>query len=241
MTRILKSKFSKNDIDICAKGIYASDWPVVYVLEGKKEAYIGETTSFKRRMKDHLVNPVRKALSDVYLIANDRFNKSATLDIESMLIEYMAADGKYKLQNNNSGIRNHNYYNRPYYRDEFEKLWVELQKIELAEHSLLEIRNSDLFKMSPFKRLTEDQYSIVKSIDSIINSQNTSSHIIHGEPGSGKTVLAVYMMKYLLESDKFANKRIGLVVPMTSLRNSIRKVFRSVKGLKANMVLSLMM
>lgn len=192
---------------------------MVYVLEGKREAYVGETTNFLRRMHDHLSNQQRKNLSEVYLISDEKFNKSATLDIESKLIEYMAADGKYELQNSNRGLRDHNYYNRDYYLSAFENIWDSLRDIQLVKHSLRDIRNSDLFKMSPFKVLTEEQYEIVESIENIIKIQEKSNHIIHGEPGSGKTVLAVYLMKYLLSTEAFSNKRIGLVVPMTSLRN----------------------
>lgn len=36
------------------------NYPVIYILNGYKEAYIGETVYFKNRMKAHIKNPDRK-------------------------------------------------------------------------------------------------------------------------------------------------------------------------------------
>ena len=73
-------------------------WPIVYFIENskKQEAYVGESTDAYRRMTNHLQNPIRKDLSKVHLISSKSFNKSATLDIESRLIKYIAADGHFK-------------------------------------------------------------------------------------------------------------------------------------------------
>lgn len=102
---------------------------------------------------------------------------------------------------------------------------------------LFEIRNSDLFKYSPYKALTTEQYSLVNTIvDSIINTDQ-SNQMIQGEPGTGKTIVAIYLIKYLKELTKTKDLKIGLVIPMTSLRSTLKKVFRNVKNLKANMVL----
>ncbi|NQY28187.1 MAG: GIY-YIG nuclease family protein [Flavobacteriaceae bacterium] len=77
---------------------YAKDlWPLVYILsDGKtKEAYVGETTDAYARMSSHLKNSSKNKLTAVHLITSERFNKSATLDIESNLIKYISGDGQY--------------------------------------------------------------------------------------------------------------------------------------------------
>jgi hypothetical protein len=56
-----------------------------------------------------LKNNIKNKLSAVHLISSERFNKSATLDIESNLIKYISGDGQYKLINGNIGLANHNY------------------------------------------------------------------------------------------------------------------------------------
>ena len=57
-------------------------------------------------------------------------------------------------------------------------------------------------------------------------------------PGSGKTIIAVYLMKYLADSEEYAGKQIGFVVPQTSLRKTMKIIFRSIYGLSPSQVLS---
>ncbi|WP_252238219.1 DUF2075 domain-containing protein [Clostridium sp. VAP51] len=216
---------------------YDNNWPVVYILRNSKEAYIGETTRVYNRCQEHYKNRDRRKLTLIDIISDFDFNKSATLEIESLLIEYMAADGKYSLQNGNGGLTNHNYYNKDNYEKKFEYIWEELKQNNVVIKGLFEIRNSDLFKYSPYKALTTEQYSLVNTIvDSIINTDQ-SYQMIQGEPGTGKTIVAIYLIKYLKELTKTKDLKIGLVIPMTSLRSTLKKVFRNVKNLKANMVL----
>lgn len=236
-TRITKFPFDKNTLNILSSRADYANWPIVYILENQKEAYIGETTSAVRRTHDHLDNRKRDRFSHLYIIEDSTFNKSATLDIESKLIEYMHADQKYILQNGNGGLKNHNYYNKNYYKQLFEKIWERLIDEQVAQNSIKDIENSDLFKYSPFKSLTTDQSDIVESLETIITSKSKSVNIIKGEPGSGKTILAIYLVKYLLSQEKQQQLKIGLVLPQTSLRETVKKTFRHVKGLKANMVL----
>ena len=95
----------------------AENWPVVYILndDGVKKAYVGETTDTTSRMSSHLQSKSKKELKEAHLISSTKFNKSATLDIESNLIKYLHADGKYKLLNGNLGLVNHSYYQRDEY------------------------------------------------------------------------------------------------------------------------------
>lgn len=196
------------------------------------------------------------------LISSDKFNKSATLDIESLLIKYISGDGEYKLLNGNLGIANHNYYQKKeIYWDVFKNIWSELIQVGVAKHSLKHIDNSDLFKYSPYKSLTDEQKNgLYLVIDNLLDDkiQNT---IIEGGAGTGKTILAIFLFK-LLNSDnndfnfrdfgddeielkykidklkeKFAKPKMGLVVPMSSLRNTLKKVFKNIKGLKSSMVI----
>ena len=45
-------------------------------------------------------------------------------------------------------------------------------------------------------------------------------------------------MKYLRDSDEFRDKKIGFVVPQTSLRKTLKGIFKSIYGLKASDILS---
>ncbi len=237
MTEIVTFPFDKEKFDQIRQYRFGKNWPVVYVIEDKREAYIGQTVNVNFRSKQHYENPERRKLKNIHIISDEEFNLSANYDIEAWLIQYMAADGKYILQNGNGGLQNHNYYDRAKYRAKFESLWETLKSNDLVQHSLDFIKNTDLFKYSPYKSLTDDQLFVARSIVHEIAKELPQSFTVNGKPGTGKTILATYLCKFLLEHEKTKHLKIGLVVPMASLRGTLKGVFAKVKGLKSNMVI----
>jgi len=104
--------FENNIFENLNTNHFAKDfWPLVYILsDGQtKTAYVGETTDAYSRMGAHLKNKTKSKLTAVHLITSEKFNKSATLDIESNLIKYMSGDNMFSLLNGNIGLANHNY------------------------------------------------------------------------------------------------------------------------------------
>lgn len=226
-------------------------WPVVYILSNNDEAYVGETTDVQTRLNQHLDNPVRRNLDSVRVISDKTFNKSVILDLESYIISHMSADSRFKkLQNGNAGQQQHNYYQREFYEAQFGQVWEELQNLGLATNSIHEIENSNLFKYSPYKALTADQYrtcfQIVEALSQDFINNRDSAFVVKGDPGTGKTVLAIYLIKLLstrpqndisfddenlIESlakihETKSMPKIGLVISMKNLRNIIKDVFR---------------
>lgn len=266
MTKIKTLKFDNEVANNLRRIKHGSNWPVVYIINNDKEAYIGETTDASIRSNQHLANTVRKNLKEISIITDDTFNKSVILDLESFLIKYMSADQKFKLQNSNRGLQNHNYYQKEMYCKKFKDIWLKLKSKGLVQNDLRMIENSDLFKYSPYKSLTIDQYMIVNDILSTLASDikegNKSTFFIQGGFGTGKTILAIYLMKLLSQIHEFSqieieedqmeqslieimklnnevdNLNIGLVIPMDNLRATIKKVFKGISGLNSNMVLS---
>jgi DUF2075 family protein/predicted GIY-YIG superfamily endonuclease len=239
-------------------------WPVVYILsDGKiKEAYVGETTDTFSRLETHLNNPKKNKLKAVHIVTSEKFNKSATLDIESNLIKYLSGDGQFKLLNGNLGLANHNYYQKQQvYWEMFKSIWDKLQAEGIAHHSLEHINNSDLFKYSPYKSLTRDQRDGLRLIINSILDDRYRNVLIEGGAGTGKTVLAVFLFKLINTElddfnfgefedakeefellvkrlkEKFPAPRMALVVPMSSFRKTLKRIFQNVKGLNANMVI----
>ncbi len=237
MHQIKTYKFSEENIPEIKKSRFGTNWPVVYILENGKEIYIGESTNVYQRSTQHIENEVRQRLNKIHVITDDEYNKSATLDIESLLIEHIVADERFVVQNGNGGISGHNYFDREKYRAKFELIWEELRQMSLVEKELIQIRNSQIFKYSPYKSLTDDQVEVAEKIKNEIRKKDASTIVVDGGPGTGKTILATYLIKNLTELDEFKKLKIGFVVPMVSLRSTIKRVFSKIKGLKSSMVI----
>ena len=254
------------------------NWPVVYVLDSAAggpagartrdldDVYVGESRNATARMRQHFDSPEKQHLSSIRVIVDETFNKSVCLDLESFLIRMLAGDGSRRVLNRNDGITEGDYYARDSYQDKFRDVFEQLKDDGVFTRTIPEIENSDLFKLSPFKALSRDQAvaveGILEGLFEDMQDQTDSTIVVQGDPGTGKTVVAIYLLKLIVDianspvdddfdgdsmfSDFFADGsrellagvRIGLVVPQQSLRESIKKVFRKTPGLHPDMVMT---
>ncbi|MBB2974981.1 hypothetical protein FHX49_000522 [Microbacterium endophyticum] len=248
------------------------NWPVVYVLDGAKSpaaasVYVGETAKAAARMRQHLANEEkRSSFRRVRVVMDETFNKSACLDLESHLIRWLAGDGQYTVMNVLAGITDARYYERDLYRQGFREIFEKLRSDGVFQRSIPEIENSDLFKLSPFKVLTPEQAIAVEDIvEGLLEDLATgapSTSVIEGHPGTGKTIVAIFLMKMLadirdhddadeVEPDSMFAEffvpenrallqglRIGFVVPQQSLRQSIKRVFKKTPKVAETQILT---
>lgn len=243
-----------------------SNWPVVYQINNQNEIYIGETTNLKNRMHQHYENEQKASLRNgsIRVVFDETFNKSVALDLESYLIQYFSGDGKYCVLNRNDGMCDRDYYRRDDYRQTFEEIWNRLRELKIADKTIAEINNSELFKFSPYKNLNFEQLNVVTEIvqnidDAILHNQKSIS-IIDGDAGTGKTIAIMYLAKLIADLQSFDNlnddiddesnfgtffelesinrnfkdQKIALVVPQPSLCNRIRSIFRKIDLGNAN-------
>lgn len=270
--QIKEYEFNESGRNKLNKEPYGADWPVVYLIHNNTELYVGETSSAMNRFLQHLNNEERVMLEKINIIFDSEFNKSAILDIEQSLIQLFSADNFYKLQNQNKGqSAKHNYYQREKYLNKLEGIWIKLQKLGLAKKNYYDIKNSNLFKYSPYNTLTQEQKEvsnlvIYDIIDKIKRGIDATS-VINGGAGTGKTIILINMIykiisaknikidyskedldlnddiKLIHDLKEFINSinhelKIGYVVPMTSIRKTLKMVFKETKnGLKSGMVI----
>ena len=269
--------FNKETPENIAKDGFYVDWPVVYLINNDDSIYIGETYHSPTRMKQHLANPEKKDLKELHIIASDDFTKSSTLDIESSLIDLFYADkevnhNKYNPLNKNAGLVNHNYHDKNEFRQDsnfFLAMWNELQKRGLVKGNAIDLKNSDLFKYSPYKALNAEQCvvrdGLLEDIKNNLSNNESHHYFVDGSAGTGKTILALYLLRLLTYSDPKSllidydddlgsvipeyvqnlikikqlkpDLKVGYVVAMESLRRTLKNVCKSIDGLKANMII----
>lgn len=185
------------------------DYPTVYVVHHETSerfsVYIGETTDIRSRTIQHLETDIGnredwKALaaskaSKMLVIGHPLFNKSLTLDIENRLMHYLSGvEAVEHLYNRRTNPQN-KYYTDEYFDEVFTSIWRSLRKKNRRLFPTEEIiRDSALFKASPFHKLSREQLDgkrqIHQQILAALQTDQTGQLIlVSGEAGAGKTVL----------------------------------------------------
>lgn len=199
------------------------DYPTVYIIDdelsNKKHnysVYVGETSDIKRRTKQHLNDETREDFkrlgnsktSEMYIIGHRYFNKSLTLDIENKLLQYLLSSESVKNVSNRRGNPQNDYYTSDMMDSIFSKVWRKLHSLNSVLFPIESvIRDSALFKASPFHKLTREQddakNNILLQIISILGKKLEGKLIlVEGEAGSGKTVLMSSLLYELFNSDE---------------------------------------
>lgn len=265
-SEIKRFDFSTQPVDsLRLEDARLSNWPVVYTLNDRRRVYVGETLNAAARMRQHSESPSKDGLTCIRIILDERFNKSACLDLESHLIRLLSGDGSYEVINRNVGITDAEYFDRQSYTRQFNSIFEQLRAEGLLSRPVHEIENDDLYKYSPFKALNDDQtlavHDMLNGLVDAIEQNTESTSVVNGGPGTGKTIVAVFLIKLLRdiatltdsESDSdsvfsdflvpdvrsvFEDFRIGFVIPQQSLRKTIQNVFRKTPELSPDMVVS---
>ncbi|MDV2583334.1 DUF2075 domain-containing protein [Alkalibacillus haloalkaliphilus] len=197
--------------------IHLNNYPIVYILYNSKKptAYIGQTVHVNRRLQDHLSNPKRKVHEQTILIGHEKFNQSATYNIETNLINYFIADNHYKLQNvsQTTNKKMHNYYQKELYDKKiFHQIWEKLREEEIAQNTIEDLQNKDIYKISPYKELSEQQLEVKEKVIQFCNenAKKAGQHvfIVEGDSGTGKSVLLSSLFNTLQDNANDASSNL---------------------------------
>lgn len=243
---------------------YLLQYPTVYIVndemkEDSFSVYVGETADIKTRTKQHLGVDTKlnkkywnefyhSQTSSMYVIGHKYFNKSLTLDIENRLMQYLSSVDSVKSIFNSRTNQQNEYYTSDKLDEIFSEIWNKLHKKnkELFPIERM-VRDSAIFKASPFHKLTPEQISakeeIIDKIKIALHEENESQLImVEGEAGSGKTVLMSTLFYELkkYDFDEFSDplnvyllvnhdehitiyQQIALKLGLTNKKNSIIK------------------
>ena len=209
-------KYKRSDLDnqtIQVLKHYLLKFPTVYIVHKKEyekyTVYVGETNDIEARTKQHLNTDTKvrddwEKLSEgevkQYIIANKHFNKSLTLDVENRFMQYLISVDSIDKVNNRRPNPQGEYYTEEEFERIFSEIWVQLHDMDpvlFPEEGI--IRDSALFKASPFHKLTSEQENIERKVIDIVNkilksknkcdSNSSTLILLEGDAGTGKTVL----------------------------------------------------
>lgn len=206
---------------------YIYNYPTVYVVYSREKnrytsyydytVYVGETNDIRRRTDQHargdakarkdwktFANKIAEDPESVrqYIIGNEHFNKSLTLDIENRLMHYLLGSMNVRHLNNRRTNAQGDYYTKDEFDRLFSDIWQGLYELDdelfPSEES---IWNSALFKASPFHELSGDQIeaedAIMKAVQDALSDKTDSDKskliFVQGAAGTGKTVLLSHL------------------------------------------------
>lgn len=136
----------------------------------------------------------------------------------------------------------HNYYQKPFYNENiFQVIWEKLRKEKIVSDSLENLRNKDIYKLSPYKELSPQQLEIKNKILDFCKEhiQKEGNHVIviEGDAGTGKSVLLSSLFNtiqdlaksedpYLRETDNY------LLVNHSEMLKTYKSIANSLPNLK---------
>lgn len=212
-------------------GKFLLRYPTVYIINDKKrennfEVYVGETADIRNRTRQHLNADTKMKTfwedfsesknSSMYVIGHELFNKSLTLDIENRLMQYLLSVDNISRVHNSRTNQQNEYYTSEKLDEIFSDIWQSLNKKNKALFPIESIiKDSAIFKASPFHKLTQEQINAKEEIltkikESLLLDEESQLIIVEGEAGSGKTVLMSTLLYELGKYNLDLNKNLDI-------------------------------
>lgn len=221
------SKCSKSQLEVLKRH------PVVYIYYGKKAFYVGQTKQFLVRHGQHLREKGTdyRKLDKILILYGQYVDGNSQTDLERLLITYLTADNnarpakeRKRCLNRTPGNWTPKYLTKEQVRAEvLAPFWRnELMPEALAHEDHLEkLRQSILFKYSPFADLSSEQVRLIEEI-----KKGGKNYLIEGLAGTGKTVVLTNLVAGLCETESEKQPKIGVVV-RKNWKDTAKKIFRA--------------
>ncbi|WP_022867974.1 DUF2075 domain-containing protein [Schaalia vaccimaxillae] len=204
------------------------EYPTVYIVHHHDggtacdaqefSIYVGETNDINRRTIQHLRQDPRTRHdwrqivahpdATMHIIGHELFNKSLTLDIEDRLMTHLLGSRHVRHLYNRRPNPQRNYHTKEQIDEIFKSIWSSLHaRDEQLFPPDAEVRNSALYKASPFHNLTIEQLDakglILEAVQTAVAADQRGQLIlVSGQAGSGKTVLLSSLFLDIMEIDR---------------------------------------
>ena len=208
---------------------------IIYIYKGDRDVYVGQTQSFYQRHSRHCAERSNGSAKGckytdgsytrvIAALSGSLITASSLNDIERQYITYMTADAdgtNITVNNDTAGNTSIPYVNQEQVLSDFIlPFWKELYEKGYVQNADLDIvKNSILFKYSPFFCLSDEQQRVLNDI-----LANPGNSLVYGLAGTGKTVLITNLaVRY---AKLHPNARIA-VACQSNWTDSGQKIFRS--------------
>ena len=205
---------------------------IIYVYFGKKDLYIGQTIDLLQRHQQHKleIEFKMKNYTNLVLLYGTLIDKHLDYIEKSLINLFIADNDKGKDLKNKRTIRNKTMGNHSNYTtlekdidaEVLTPFWEkDLNELNLVNlNDLSEVKNSILFKYSPFFILSEQQKEIIDK-----NLAKDGNYLIEGAAGTGKTVMLTNLAAKIYE--KYDGKKKIAVVVKSNWKESGEKIFNN--------------
>ena len=206
---------------------------VIYIYYGKKSFYVGQTDHFLTRHKKHKLETKTdyRQFHTVIILFGQYVDGNSQNDLENLLITYLTADHENLPAREKRICRNktegNQYVDYPYRKEVLTQVLAPFWEKELSEAGLVHqtslsgLRNSILFKYSPFTELSGEQLSLIHEIQA-----DNGNFLIEGTAGTGKTVVLTNLAASLSACEQERPRNVGVVVKSNWV-GIARKIFRA--------------
>lgn len=205
---------------------------VVYIYMGNSHIYVGESTGFKTRHKEHKASAdksVGNSLNEVFVMYGYSVDSHCKF-IEREFIKLFYADSKdnkhlknpknYTLLNKNLGNKANDHREHVDLKSKIiPEVWAKhiypTNRVNFEDAQAL--RQSVLFKYSPYIALTKEQENAVKKV-----VKEPGNYIIEGGAGTGKSLVLTHIVADLCKQNE--DIRVA-VITKTNWKDLAKEIF----------------
>lgn len=205
---INKNELSKRDNEKLTTG------NVIYIYSGPKHIYVGQTKQFFTRHDEHCAEEngryIDGSYDQVIVTFSNLITQNSLDDIERQLITYITSDYEHSrtitVDNGTNGNDSPSYRNQDEVASDFIiPFWAYLYEKKIVKSESLDaVKESILYKYSPFNKLSDDKIDIIDEI-----SKTDGKYLVEGLAGTGKTIVLTNLVAKLHK--KNPSKSIAVV------------------------------